>query len=194
MKDKVPYICSCGNFHLRLLKLLSTPLCKHDFQLLALTSIPFFYELPVLPFFIWFYQIFHLPSAETFVHFHVLQYTPFKLLPHTSIPFQKYLSTSFWLIFCRKRLSTSASASIHSHPTTVYRSTIFWRFALRVHGLLWLLRRAKYIFCTLWVGVGCKKKGVKPGWDQVRLECGSGQKLLRTPMGVSLKVEVKLKF
>ena len=36
--------------------------------------------------------------------------------------------------------------------------------------------------------------GIAPGWDQVRVEYGSEQKLLRTPMEVSLMVNVKWKF
>ena len=178
------------------------------FHLLPPTSTYFHLLSPTFTYFRLFpmsFQYFHLffhlllrnlPStfAETsIINSIVLQHSPFKLLSPTSIHFLYTSSTSIWLVFLSKLPFTSAKTSVHSHPTSFNRSTIpgRLRFALRAHGL-WRLKRL-IIFLHL-VGGSRVPNRITRGWDQVRVDYGGRQKLLRTPMEVSLKVEVKWKF
>ena len=101
IKGKLPYVPAVTSIYARRSFRPLLYASKHDSHLRPPTSIPSD-EFPVLPFDICFYGNLLSTSAETSIHSHVLQYTPFKLLPPTFIPFKKKSSTFIGLLFLRK--------------------------------------------------------------------------------------------
>ena len=170
---------------------------RRSFHPLLCANMTFIY-FPRLPVFPMSFQCFHFSSTFTesaiYVrrNFHSLSCAPIYSLETTSAPFNffsiKLPVPPFSFYFHGNFHLRPQKTPFYSHPTTFDRSTISdrLRFALRAHGL-------RIVFLHL-VGASKVPNEITSGWDQVRVEYGSRQMLLRTPMEVSLKVEVEEKL